>query len=289
MDLNLFNAQVLNRLRTPAGELAGLPVLVQTQLACFNRKRLSEAPATLDALLQVSAKGHPMGLSHEAYNLYWSAGSLGAIDALNTAVAGQQPTRAQHQAIERWLIWLQNASNQLQVTFFPSQTTAEAEFRAGRLDWFPCRSSAIPRLRKVLGDGLGVAPLPSGEGGEPSPVNLLRVLALGTNVSPRSREQALAFSHYSVNPLSQRNLTLGSQVVLPANRFVKVPVSSSVVLGAMVTSAQQGSQANTLVELMHGNDPRVVEIQALLTTLVFGEAAPAAASQRLVAILKNQP
>ena len=48
-----------------------------------------------------------------------------------------------------------------------------------------------------------------------------------------------------MNPLSQRNLTLGSQVVLPANRFVNVPVSSSAVLSAMVTSAQQGSQTNT--------------------------------------------
>ena len=289
VDLNPFDPQVLDRLRSPSGELAGLPLLVQTQLACFNRRRLDAAPTTLQQLLDTSAKGHPVGLSMEGYNLFWTVGSLGAIGAIDTAAAGKQPSEPQQQAIERWLTWLQNASTQLRVTFYASQNSAEREFQAGRLDWFPCRSSAIPRLRKTLGDGLGVAPLPRGEGGDASPINKLQVLALGTNTSRNSRKRALAFSHFSVNPLSQRNLTLGSQVVLPANRFVRVPVSSSAALRAMATSAQQGNQTNTLVELIHSNDPRVAEIQTLLTTLVFCEVSPTRAGQNLVAILRNQP
>jgi arabinogalactan oligomer/maltooligosaccharide transport system substrate-binding protein len=288
-NLNLFEPEVLDRLRSQAGELAGLPVLVQTQVACFNRRRLPAAPATLDELLSTSAKGYPMGLPMEFSNLFWSVGSLGALEALETALAGRQPTRGQQQAIERWLGWLQNASNQQRITFYATQPSTEAEFLAGRLDWIPCRSTAIPRLRKALGAGLGVAPLPSGEGGEPSPINHLRVLALGTNSSQGSRERALAFSYFSVNALSQRNLTLGSQVMLPANRFVQVPLSSSAVLRAMVTSAQQGNQTNSLVELMHSNDARLAEIQALLTTLVFGEVPAATAGRQLVTILRNRP
>lgn len=289
VDLNQFDPQVLNRLRTPSGDLAGLPFLVQTQLACFNRRRLPAAPATLEQLLETSAKGYPVGLTMEAYNLFWTVGSLGAVDAINTSAAGRQPSGAQQQAIERWLTWLQNANIQQRVTFYASQASTEAEFQAGRLDWFPCRSASIPRLRKALGDGLGVAPLPGGEWGDASPINKLRVLALGTNASRSSRERALAFSRFSVNPLGQRSITLGSQVVLPANRFVRVPVSSSAVLSAMVTSAQQGSQTNTLAELMHSNDPRMAEIQTLLTTLVFGEMQPTTAGQRLVAILRKRP
>ena len=92
-----------------------------------------------------------------------------------------------------------------------------------------------------------------------------------------------------MNPLTQRNLTLGSQVVLPANRFVRVPVSSSATLRAMVTSVQQGSQINTLIKLMQSNDPRAAEIQTLLTTLVFGEIPPTKAGQSLVAILRSRP
>ena len=289
VNLNVFEPEVLDRLRSPAGELAGLPVLVHTQLACFNRRRLARAPATLQELLSTGAKGHPMGLSMEFSNLFWTVGSLGALEALETALAGRQPSPDQQQAIALWLSWLQNASNQQRITFYATQSSTEAEFLAGRLDWLPCPSSAIPRLRKTLGDGLGVAPLPSGDGGEPSPINHLRVLALGTNASSASRERALAFSHFSVNPLSQRNLTLGSQVMLPANRFVQVPLSSSAVLRAMVTSAEQGNRANSMVELMHGDDPRMAAIQSLLTMLVFGEVPPAAAGPQLVTILRNRP
>jgi maltose-binding protein MalE len=288
VNLNVFDPEVLDRLRSPAGELAGLPVLVHTQVACFNRRRLAEAPATLQDLLSMSAKGHPVGLSMEFSNLFWTVGSLGALDAFETTLAGRQPTRGQQRAIERWLSWLQNAGNQQRITFYATQPSTEAEFLAGRLDWLPCRSSAIPQLRKALGDGLGVAPLPGGDGGDPSPINHLRVLALGTNSSQGSRKRALAFSHFSVNPLSQRNLTLGSQVMLPANRFVQVPLSSSAVLRAMATSAQQGSKTNSLVELMHRNDSQVAEIEGLLTTLVFGEVPAASAGRQLVTILRNR-
>jgi hypothetical protein len=40
---------------------------------------------------------------------------------------------------------------------------------------------------------------------------------------------------------------------------------------------------------MHSNDPRMAEIQTLLTTLVFGEMQPATTGQRLVAILRKRP
>jgi len=69
VDLNPFDPQVLDRLRSSSGELAGLPLLVQTQLACFNRRRLDAAPTTLQQLLDTSANGHPVGLSMEAHNL----------------------------------------------------------------------------------------------------------------------------------------------------------------------------------------------------------------------------
>jgi maltose-binding protein MalE len=287
-EVNRFNPQLVDRVRSPSGALAGLPLLVKTELACFNRSRLAEAPATLQELLNTGAKGHPVGLTTEGYSLVWTIGSLGALDAINTAAAGRQPSRAQQQAIEAWLTWLQRANNQVHITFYASQSSAEAEFEAGRLDWFPCPSAAMPRLRNALGNALGVAPLPHGEGGDPSPVNTLQVLALGSHGSRRSREQALAFSHFSASPLSQRELTLGSQVVLPANRFVKVPVNSSAVLRAMVTSAEQGNRTNALIGLINLNDPRVTELQTLLTNVVFGEVQPGSAARSLVAILRNR-
>lgn len=287
--LAIFNDEELRRLRSPDGRLAGLPVLVQTQLSCFNRQRLSEPPATLQELLNASANGHPMGLSLDLYYLFWIVGSTGSLPAIDRAVLGQQLNPADRQAMTDWLAWLQNASNQQRVTFFPDQPTAEAEFKAGRIDWIPCRSTVLPQLRRVMGSALGVAPLPDGEGHRASPINRLRVLALGRSSSAAGRRRALNFSFYSVNPLTQRTLTLGSQTVLPANRFVTVPVQSSQVLSAMVAASNQGLQANSLVTLVHTNDPRIPRLQTLLTELVFGESSPEDASTELVQILQARP
>ena len=287
--LAIFNDEELRRLRSPDGRLAGLPVLVQTQLSCFNRQRLSEPPATLQELLNASANGHPMGLSLDLYYLFWIVGSTGSLPAIDRAVLGQPLNPADRQAMTDWLAWLQNASNQQRVTFFPDQPTAEAEFKAGRLDWIPCRSTVLPQLRRVMGSALGVAPLPDGEGHRASPINRLRVLALGRSSSAAGRRRALTFSFYSVNPLTQRTLTLGSQTVLPANRFVTVPVQSSQVLAAMVAASNQGLQANSLVTLVHTNDPRIPRLQTLLTELVFGESSPEDASTELVQILQARP
>jgi arabinogalactan oligomer/maltooligosaccharide transport system substrate-binding protein len=195
----------------------------------------------------------------------------------------------ERQRITDWLRWLQNASNQQRVSFFADQLSLQNEFRAGRLDWITCSSMSLPRLRKTLGTDLGVAQLPSGPGGLASPVNRLRVLALGRSSSREGRQRAIAFSRFSVNPLVQRNLTLGSQTLLPANRFVKVPVQSSRALEAMVASQQGGQQLTRMVALIHDNDPRLVAAQARITQLVFGEVNPEGAADDLIQLFLRQP
>lgn len=285
--LRLFNPEVLARLRSRHGRLVGLPVLLQTQLACYNRQRLPQPPATLTDLLAASASGHPVGLPVELPNLLWSAGSLGTLPAIEQTLA-DRPTSVSGrlQAIERWLIWLQAASDQQRVTFYPNQQTLETEFLARRLDWIPCQSTALARLRRRMGTALGVSPLPAGPAGPARPFNHLRILALGTNSSASGRKRALEFIRFSVNPLTQRGLTLGSQTVLPANRFVQVPVSSSNTLQAMVTSELQGRQVNGLIALLYALKPRMARAQILITQLVFGEIAPREASRELMSVLQ---
>lgn len=59
--LDQFEPDLVQRLRDRKGRLAGLPVLIQTQLACFNRRHLPEAPNTLTELLEVSARARRWG------------------------------------------------------------------------------------------------------------------------------------------------------------------------------------------------------------------------------------
>ena len=286
---NLFNPGDLDRLRLPDGDLAGLPVIIHSQVACFNRKRLPTPPSTLQELLDASAKGHNIGLSVELSTLFWTAGSVGATDAWSLAVKGKRLSRADVNSIENWTAWLQDASDQQRITFYPNQASALAEFSAGRLDWISCSSTNLPRLRKSLGASLGVSNLPSGPGGSASPINRLRVLALGRNSSRQGRDRALAFSRFSVNPLVQRGMTLGSQILLPANRFVKVPVQSSVTLQAMSDSQEASLRTAELANLLHVDDPRLDRAQNLITQLVFGEISPQGAATALIALMETKP
>ena len=284
----LFNAEDLKRMRTGNGAMAGLPILIQTQVACFNRKRLPNPPTNLEELLSASAQGNTIGLSVDLVSLYWTAGSMGALNALNRATVGAPLNPEERRSIVNWLAWLQNAGNQRRVTFYGSASSTLQEFSAGRLDWIPCASVNLPRLRKSLGPALGVASLPGGPGGPASPVNRLRVLALGRSSSQAGRKRALAFSRFSVNPLVQRGLTLGSQTVLPANRFVQVPAQSSRTLAAMVDSQRAGERSATMANLLQDDDPRIAATQSLIAQLVFGEVSPLAATDGLIRRFERQ-
>ncbi len=287
--LNLFDPEAVKRLRAPNGQLAGLPVLMQAQLACFNRKTVQAPPTTLNELLANSAQGKPSGLPITLYNLFWTAGSQGAVAAVNRALLSKPITEQDRRAIQRWLSWLQNASKQQGISFYGTQQAIEADFMAGRLAWIPCRSTSLPRLRKRLGQALGVSALPDGRYGQASPVNRLRVLALSRGSSAMGRKRALAFTKFAVNPLVQRDLTIGSQTVLPANRYVKVPVSSSTVLAAMVKAGEQGSQINEMVAMLHSNDPRIQTNEQLISQLVFGEMTPQEATDQMITVLQSKP
>ncbi|MEY3767898.1 MAG: hypothetical protein RLZZ11_968 [Cyanobacteriota bacterium] len=285
---NLFNPDDLRRMRMPNGALAGLPIMIQPQVACYNRKRMPNPPSTLGELLKASAQGNTVGLSVDIASLFWTAGSMGAVEAMDRIAAGATPTRADRERIKAWLSWLQNASDQQRVSFHADPISLKKEFSAGRLDWINCSSMSLPRLRKALGPALGVTSLPSGPGGLASPINRLRVLALGRSSSQEGRKRAIAFSRFSVNPLVQRSLTLGSETLLPANRFVKVPLQSSRTLEAMVASQTEGQQASTLVATLHNNDPRITATQSVLTQLVFGEVSPSGATNNLLSLFQNE-
>ena len=287
--LRSFDPTLLDRVRDPQGRLAGLPLLVQTQLSCYDRRQIPEAPRSLDDLLRLSASGVAIGLSVEPIQLVWTAGSLGAIPALIQALRGQTLTAENREALIRWLDWLKLASGQQHVMFFSSQQEATAEFLAQRVAWIPCSSINTAVLRRHLGANLGVAPLPEGPNQQPAAaLNRVRVIALGRHSSAKARGLALDVVRFSANPLTQRSMTIGSLTVLPANRLVSLPLQSSQQLQAMQIAAEQGQQTNPLAALIRSDDSRIPQMQTLLTRLVFGEANPVETADALLPVLERR-
>lgn len=279
---------LLEEFRSRDGRLTALPVVIEPQLACFNRSRLPAAPRSTDELLALSARGVQVGLAIAPVSLFWTGGSLGASDALAAAAAGTPLSAAQRQTVVGWMEWLLNASLQQRLTFYANDGQLVEELRENRADWIPCRSSDLQDLREALGNRLGVSVLPEGPRHQASPVNRLMVWSFGNNSTPRQRLTAEAFARFSINPLVQRNITVGTQATLPVNRFVQVPVQSSEVLQVLVAAAEQAANSRTMAALVRGRPGILEQTRNTLSQLVFGELTPEQAATQLIAILEDR-
>lgn len=282
--------ELLTRMRSRDGRLAGQPLILFPQLACFDRRQVEAPPSSLTGLLQTSATGVPVGLPMVLRQLLWTAGGFGAIPGLATAEQGLQPSPLDKARIRNWLTWLQQASDQQRVTFMPNQTALRNSLSQGTLAWVSCNSAELDLLRSKLGAHLGVTALPNGTDHPASPVNRLRVLALGRNSSALQRQMSLKLIRFSASPLVQRSLTLDSLTFLPTNPHVSVPVQSSGVLAAMVQSRQQAHKVDHLLADIHQEDPRLTKLDSdVIVPVLFGLVDPERATDRLIGILRRQP
>lgn len=287
-DARALDPLLRRRVVSPGGSVIGLPLVLYTQLACFDRRRVSTPPATVRELLQQSASGVRVGMALRLRDLFWSAGSLGALPALRAAAEGRPLDLAQRQGLRDWFQWLQDANVQKDVTFVEDAPSLREGFRRGRFDWISCSSSDLPMLERALGTHLGISTLPGGEASPASPVNGLRVIALGRDSSGEQRRMAIALGRYSLRPLVQRSLTLENQVFLPVNRHVTVPVQSSHALATLVAAGRQGAGVAALLADLQDNDPRVDRLEQVIVPLVFGVIEPQQALETSLNVLRRR-
>lgn len=287
--LALVEPNDLKRVTGPRG-VAGLPMFSEITLACFDRRRLPQAPTSLDELLAVAASGKPIGLAVEPTSLWWTAGAMGAQGALAPIFTGNpravgSSEASDRSALETWLMWLRQTTLQSRVDLASGPQDLTVGLESGRLAWIPCYSLTLRRLERTMGAHLGVAPLPSGPGGLPTPSSTLRIWSLGVDSSPRQRRLALSLMELSLNPLVQRQLTLGTKMVLPANRFVPIPVASSGKLAAIEQAQLQFTQTSSLLVTPYSAD-RVKQvlptIEAVLSQVLVGVMTPRQGSEALM-------
>jgi hypothetical protein len=292
---NSLQPWILSRVQVPGG-LAALPVALEPQLSCYNRARIPNPPATLEELLQLAASGRRIGLSVFPKSIWWTTGPLGANQALMQRLEtqsgkGERIDRSDQAAITTWLTWLREASLQSHVNFFNNDEDLLNGLSKGQLDWISCLSFNLPRLKRQMGDNLGVASLPAGPHGLSSPDSLVRVLGFGVNSSPMQRQRAMELGLLQLNPLMQHLLTVNSDQSLPVNRFAPAPIASSAKLKVLVNAQEQFQQSSLLSRsplALNRLDNHSMELEALLTQVVVDVIGPEQASARLIKIL-GQP
>ncbi len=275
---------------TSAAGVAGLPVYNLFTLACFDRQAVPRPPANLDELIGLAASGRPIGVAVDPIGIWWSAGALGAQDAMvpiltgNPRVASTSPA-ADRAALLAWLTWLRQLTLQSRVDIASGPRELVEGLESGRLSWIPCYSASLAHLKRSMGKRLGVAPLPAGPAGPPTPFSTVMVMALGSDSSPPQRRQALELSELSLDPLVQREITLQSMMVLPANRFVSVPVASSGRLAALEQAQRQFDERSKLFKASYSADRlRRMEplVEDLLWKVMLGVVTPQQGTEALL-------
>lgn len=273
----------LARVRLADGRLIGLPILLQPQMACYDRRRVQDPPATLAALLARNGGLMRAGLPIDAINLAWTLGPLGTLGTMERLAGGQPATAADRARVRAWLEWLGNAHLQQGIHFLANQEELVQGLANGRLDWISCRSTHLGRLRVHLGSHLGVSVLPSGPAGAASPITRERLLAFGVNSTKAQRQAAESLAHFSINPLVQRTITLRNLATLPVNRNLHPPAGASQILDAMVAAREQGAASKSAtLPLLRSDAEGTNRFRRLITGFLYGEVDARTAADQLI-------
>ena len=274
------------------GQLVGRPVNQFVQLACFNKERLPSPPQTLEEM-EKDSEDNNFGMALQLKDLFWSAESFDAGDAMEAALAKLPPDTKRQANVTDWLRWLENASYQQNIRFLNDQRSLREAFVKGELDWITCWSSNLRELRNQMQQKLALAPLPKGPSKRPKATTKLQVWSLGRNSSRMQREKALVMIDFISKPWAQKTYALAGRNSLPVNRRAAAIVAAKIPGGteALVMYAQQSLKENAAKGQSKARvfrDPaRYRAISDALLDTIYDVSSPEESSQKILKSLRE--
>jgi ABC-type glycerol-3-phosphate transport system substrate-binding protein len=274
------------------GQLVGRPVNQFVQLACFNKERLPSPPQTLEEM-EKDSEDNNFGMALQLKDLFWSAESFDAGDAMEAALAKLPPDTKRQANVTDWLRWLENASYQQNIRFLNDQRSLREAFVKGELDWITCWSSNLRELRNQMQQKLALAPLPKGPSKRPKATTKLQVWSLGRNSSRMQREKALVMIDFISKPWAQKTYALAGRNSLPVNRRAAAIVAAKIPGGteALLMYAQQSLKENAAKGQSKARvfrDPaRYRAISDALLDTIYDVSSPEESSQKILKSLRE--
>ena len=212
-------------------KLISAPFGIAAQVSCYNNKTVKQPPKTIQELVKLGARGVRIGLSLRIDEIFWTAGSTGAIPEISSLMNQKNQTRLQPR-IKEWITWLGQAAYYQNISFYSQQSELANELSANNLDWISCSSLQVRALKETMGEQLSTAILPDGVQTKAFAWPNLYGFGLGTDSSPAQRALALSYVKATTNPVGQRQVMLRAEDYLPANKAVDIPNQSSQILNA---------------------------------------------------------
>ena len=227
---NQFFPQAIEGM-TVDGSLYGAPVSIQTAVIYFNKSQIPIPPQTSDNLLEMLRGGKRLVNIQSAYHLFGWSGAFGGIltDENGRCIADLTGWVG----ALNYLLELKNAG----AVFESDYRDAEEIFLNGGADMLLQGSWEMSRYASYLGEGLGVAALPSGPSGPGSP--LLTINGVYLNPNSANKEAAQEVMDYLTGQISQQmfannGLFLSSRPDIQSGNPLLESVAGGVSFGAAI-------------------------------------------------------
>ena len=224
-------SDIIKSISTVDNKLAFAPYGIYPQVSCYNNKTIKQPPKTIQELVKLGASGARIGLSTRTDEIFWTAGSTGAIPEISSLMNKKNQNKPQPK-IKEWITWLRQAALYQNISFYRQQSELVNELAANNLDWISCISGDILRLREEMGEQLSIATLPNGVQTKAFAFPYILGYGLGIDSSPTQRALALSYVKANTNAVGQRRVMLRTEDFLPANKTVDIPNQSSQTLKA---------------------------------------------------------
>jgi arabinogalactan oligomer/maltooligosaccharide transport system substrate-binding protein len=180
------------------GKTYGTPVIVKAVALYYNKDTVPNPPTTTQELLDLVKSGKKIVLNQNAYHNFGWSGAFGGqlMDETGKCVADQ---KGWVEAMQ-YLVDLKAAGAQFETDGGKANTL----FRQGQVDMIVNGPWELGNYKQDLGDKLGVAPMPSGPGGNATPLSGIDGWYINANATPEKRQEAFDLSLWLTSADSQK-------------------------------------------------------------------------------------
>ncbi len=217
VDQSQFRSEGLNTVRYQ-GQFYGFPLLLSTQVLCYNRDKVQELPRSLSELIEQARRGYSVGLHSGFSETFWGTGIFDdrQIDDSSGVILSQIKAWGQ------WMGWLKKARNEPNFILSSDAIALQQAFVEGKLAYLTCKPAWIDDFREVLGSERVGAMLLPGEANQPAtPLLESGILIFNRASNSNQHRLALKLAQFLTNVEQQEQIEAAVPFI-PSNQKVMI-------------------------------------------------------------------
>ena len=281
VDQSQFRSEGLNTVRYQ-GQFYGFPLMLSTQVLCYNRDKVQELPRTLSELIEQARRGYSVGLHSGFSETFWGTGIFDdrQIDDSSGVILSQIKAWGQ------WMEWLKNARDEPNFIVSSDAIALQQAFVEGKLAYLTCKAAWIDDFREVLGSERVGAMLLPGEANQPAtPLLESGILIFNRASNSNQYRLALKLAQFLTNVEQQEQIEAAVPFI-PSNQ--KVMLNQQLFPLRKILLEQ--SKISLGITLDHVEKVELIEEYGniLYRQVLNGELSPDEAVTKLAQIVNSQ-